>query len=71
MKLLLLFAIALGGAACDRVLFSADPTPPPATPPPATPSRIATASPKPGARMWATPPSRLDPSGGLGGHGKK
>ena len=64
MKLILLLALALVSVACDNVISSADPTPPPATPPPVSPP------PKPGAWMKDSK-SGLDQSSALGEKKKK
>ena len=73
MKLPLLFALVLTLTACEKAIFSADPTPAPATPPPPAPavaSKPVSPTPKPGAWMYESK-SSLDKSGKLGGKGQK
>ena len=77
MKLSLLLAFALALTACDKVIFSSDPTPAPATPAPAVAGKAGAAAtpptspaPKPGAWMYDSK-SGLDKSGKLGAKGKK
>ncbi len=74
MKLPLLLSFALVLSACDKVIFSPDPTPVPATPPLETPvptvAAKASPTPKPGAWMYESK-SSLDKSGKLGEKGRK